>query len=334
MGDVDYRDGSSDAGDMGDTFDHNEEFIGLDEGEAGLEIRANVVPDVVIVAQAPSEDAWKSNPVIEESGDMADQSPDGGKYDYDGLSGGAAHAFDYVMPSNGVGTGLADSVDAGGVEPFVDVQSEDFSLDDGGAVSGDLVEPGTIPVETSNIEPKRMPAAHSREITRSRRPSIANAVRFQPGNGPAAMEPMRGPASPNGVPSGDNGNGLGNRNGNGGSRLDAHRELMRRQLAGAGMGQTDSSSPLDIASSIFSTANATAPAVAQIVSGAPATTPTPATQPSAATSYMPLILAAGAVVIGIGAWWILSRPAPVVVVAAPKPVSSNKKRRAKKAKAC
>ncbi len=349
---------------MGEADDFScEEFVGLDKCEDGLEIRASVVPEVVIAAQAPPEGAWKNNPVIEESGDnMADQSPDGGQYDYDGLSGagGAANAFDYVMPSNGgsTATGLADSVDAGGVEPFVGVEAQDFSLDDGGTVSGDLVEPGTIPAETTNVEH----APPSREMTRRRRPSIANANSFEPGNGPAAMEPMRGPASPNGVPWSSNGgnaqtgrpqprNQNGNANGNGGtsangnggtnglaqlpvSRLDTTREIMRRQLAGAGMGQDDTS--------ILNTINqglTAAPGVINTVTGGTSTPTAPVVAPqNAISAYMPLILIGGGIAIAFGAWWLYTQKQAAAVAAAappppaPRPVSANKKRRAKKAK--
>lgn len=83
-----------------------------------------------------NEAAFPSTPALEGGGDLA-----GGEDDmadqmiYEGLTGHDAVA---PVPEN-----MADSVDAGGQEAFIDVMSQPFSLDDGEAgIEETLVEPG------------------------------------------------------------------------------------------------------------------------------------------------------------------------------------------------
>lgn len=291
-------------------------------------------------AAAPKEGSFESTPALEAGGDdMADDDGMGGEQMlYEGLTGGEADKV-----SN---PGIADSVDAGGQGPFVDVQtmnSGSWEADDGTGIDV-LVEPGQ-----ASSQPESQPQVPAAVV-----PSSAGGppVFRSAANG---QTPSRNGASTNGVHK--NGTTPKNRvaervaafndaapliQGTGAATQARPRRSRYDQSAppdprSFGLGQTPAPSVgVDLAKQMISSAEQVGTAMAisrtppQFRSPAP-TGQDPSLAQSQSSGVMPWVFGAigvGAVIGGI--WWLTTRQKDAPVSRAePEPqVVANRPRRA------
>jgi hypothetical protein len=301
-----------------------------DQDIDSLDVRSLVVAEYVEpIRQEPLESAFDSTVGMEAGGeDMADPNDGGAELAFEGLTNG--EAVDGTAMLEGLNN---DATDAGGQEAFTDVPTS-MSLDDGGAISGDLVEPGQGQQPQDMVYQEQQPdQTVVRQGNQRIAPAFLNTSRMQQ-VGVDGMQQARQPGTPGMAqyrtqtrqPQGQ----IQRRPT---SRLDQARAMTRLQQGSPGGVQSTSMGQLpdgtfNLASQLINTGTQ----VGTQALGLPGAPVAPAaTAPSSLSAYTPLLVVGGVGIAAAATWWFFFRnKGAKATVANPK----SKKNKARSGPSC